>query len=115
MERSVRVWRRQSYWTTAILASVAKQIKSGSVVELDGKSIPVRRTSSQRLRTLAFTMAGRQYQAIEQNTEKPSRPADGGKWPETVIRSCSSRIQNQQVCGRYCRWKGQGVRASPVA
>jgi hypothetical protein len=29
--------------------------------------------SKHRLRTLAFTMDGREYQAIEQNAEKPSR------------------------------------------
>jgi len=42
-------------------------------VSIEGKSIPVKRTSYQRLRTLTFAMNGRQYQAIEQNAEKPSR------------------------------------------
>lgn len=45
----------------------------GSFVDLDGKRLPVRRTSGHRLRTLPFAMNGRQYQAIEQNPEKPSR------------------------------------------
>ena len=58
---------------TAMLATVAKQITSGSVVELDGKSIPIRRTGSLRLKTLAFMMNGRKYQAIEQNPKKPIR------------------------------------------
>jgi alkylated DNA repair dioxygenase AlkB len=43
---------------------------SDSAVDVNGKLVPVRRT---QLRTLAFTMDGREYQAIEQNAEKPSR------------------------------------------
>ena len=58
---------------TALLASIAQQMMSGNKVELNGKPVPVRRTSGHRLRTLAFTMDGREYQAIEQNAEKPSR------------------------------------------
>ena len=42
-------------------------------VDVNGKSVPVSRTSKNRLRALAFTMDGREYQAIEQNAEKPSR------------------------------------------
>ena len=58
---------------TALLASIAQQMMQGSSVEANGKRLPVRRTSAHRLRTLAFTMDGRDYQAIEQNPEKPSR------------------------------------------
>ncbi len=57
----------------ALLSSIAKQMMSSSRVEIDGKPLPVRRTSSQRLRAVSFKMAGREYQAIEQNPEKPSR------------------------------------------
>ena len=42
-------------------------------VEVEGKRLPVRRTSKQGLRTVTFTMGGRQYAAIEQNPGKPSR------------------------------------------
>lgn len=42
-------------------------------MNVQGKLLPVRRTSRHRLRTLAFTMSGREYQAIEQNAEKSSR------------------------------------------
>jgi hypothetical protein len=42
-------------------------------VEVLRKSAPVGRTSSQRLKTVTFTMNGREYSAIEQNPEKPSR------------------------------------------
>jgi hypothetical protein len=58
---------------TAILSSIAKQLMVGTHVEVQGKSTPVRRTSSQRLRMVSFTMGGREYAAIEQNPEKPSR------------------------------------------
>lgn len=34
---------------------------------------PVRHTSKQGLKTITFVMGGRQYAAIEQNPEKPSR------------------------------------------
>ena len=45
----------------------------GAFVDLNGERLPVRRTSGHRLRTLSFTINRRQYQAIEQNPEKPSR------------------------------------------
>jgi hypothetical protein len=58
---------------TALLASIAQQMLSGNTVKVNETSIAVRRTSQHRLKTLAFTMDGREYQAIEQNPEKPSR------------------------------------------
>lgn len=58
---------------TELLSSVAKQMMSGTTVEVNGKRIPVRRTSAHRFRTVAFEMDGREYQAIEQNSDKPSR------------------------------------------
>jgi len=57
----------------ALLTRIATQMMAGPHVEINGASIPVKRTSSQHLRTLAFTMSDRDYQAIEQNPEKPSR------------------------------------------
>ena len=58
---------------TALLSSIATQLMTGNVVEVDGKRISVRRTSAHRFKTASFTVDGRQYQAIEQNPEKPSR------------------------------------------
>lgn len=46
---------------------------NGSEVVIEGKSFNVARTGSQRFRTVRFVIAGREYQAIEQNPEKPSR------------------------------------------
>jgi hypothetical protein len=55
------------------LSLIAKRMMSGSTVEVNGKRIPVRRTSANRFRTVGFEIDGREYQAIEQNPEKPSR------------------------------------------
>ena len=55
------------------LKSIATQLMTSTAVSVDGKSIPVRTTSRQHLRTAAFTVEGHEYQAIEQNPEKPSR------------------------------------------
>jgi hypothetical protein len=46
---------------------------SRSEVNVQGTALPAKRTSKNRFRMLAFTMDWREYQAIEQNTEKPSR------------------------------------------
>src|SRR5271165_7337337 len=56
-----------------LLKSIAAQLMTSASVRVEGKSIPVRRTSRQHLRTAAFTVGGSEYQAIEQNPEKPSR------------------------------------------
>jgi hypothetical protein len=58
---------------TALMASIAQQMMASDKVDVDGESVTVSRTSKNRFRTLAFTMEGREYQAIEQNAEKPSR------------------------------------------
>jgi len=56
-----------------LMRSVAEQMMHAKAVTIGGRNIPVKRTSYQRLKTLTFEMNGRQYQAIEQNAEKPSR------------------------------------------
>jgi hypothetical protein len=58
---------------TALLAKIAEQMMASEEVDVQGKPLPVSRTSKNRFRTLAFTMGGREYMAIEQNAEKPSR------------------------------------------
>jgi hypothetical protein len=55
-----------------MLASVAEQMMAGREVSLGPANIKVERTGSRRLRTVRFQMGGREYQAIEQNPEKPS-------------------------------------------
>lgn len=46
---------------------------TSGVVTVNGKTDRVSRTGAQRLRTVRFLMDGAEYQAIEQNPEKPSR------------------------------------------
>lgn len=55
-----------------ILKTVAEQMMSGAEVMISGKTIRVSRTGSGRLRTVRFPLDGGEYQAIEQNPEKPS-------------------------------------------
>jgi hypothetical protein len=59
----------------SVMQSVAKQMMAAGqkTVAIDGQSSPITTTSSQRLRTVRFAMNGKNYQAIEQNAEKPSR------------------------------------------
>lgn len=56
-----------------LLKSIASQLMADSSVVVGGRSIPVQRTSRQHLKTAAFRVEGREYEAIEQNPEKPSR------------------------------------------
>ena len=53
------------------LKSVAEQLMSGSEVVLEGRASRLTRTGSRRFRTVRFVMGGVEYQAIEQNPEKP--------------------------------------------
>ena len=56
-----------------LLKSVAVQLMTTGAVALEGQKVRVEKTSRQRLRTARFLMKGREYEAIEQNPEKPSR------------------------------------------
>jgi len=56
-----------------ILKSVAEQLMSGPTVIIDGQTSRVGRTGARRFRTARFFIAGKEYQAIEQNPDKPSR------------------------------------------
>lgn len=56
-----------------MLKLIASQLMTDTSVVVDDRSIPVRRTSRQHLKTVAFTVEAHEYEAIEQNPEKPSR------------------------------------------
>jgi hypothetical protein len=58
---------------TSLLSSIARQLMTADEVEVMGKQLPVRRTSRKGLRIVTFMMGERQYSAIEQNSEKPSK------------------------------------------
>jgi hypothetical protein len=56
----------------AALISVAEQLMSATEVVVEGRASRVVRTGARRFRTVRFVLGGREYQAIEQNAEKPS-------------------------------------------
>lgn len=56
----------------AIFQSAAEQLLTHPQIEVEGRISRVTRTGSLRLRTARFIVNGREYQAIEQNAEKPS-------------------------------------------
>src|SRR5579863_10526918 len=56
-----------------VLSLVAEQMMSGDEVVVSGKTFRVTRTGTRKFRTVRFVMEGGEYQAIEQNPEKPSR------------------------------------------
>ena len=58
-----------------LLSSIARQMMSGTAVEVKGKRVPVRRTSEHRLRTVAFEM-GRQ--GIRRRLSRTQRSLAGG-------------------------------------
>lgn len=57
----------------ALMQSIALQMMERDQVVLQDQTLKVERTSYQRLRSVSFKMNGHEYQAIEQNAEKPSR------------------------------------------
>lgn len=56
-----------------VLKAVAEQMMGGASVSVEGQTFKVSRTGARRFRTVRFVMGGKEYQAIEQNPEKPSR------------------------------------------
>ena len=74
---------------TELLASIAQQMMSSNTVDLNGKSVPVNRTSKNRLRT---RWRSRWMGAsIRPSSRMPRSRADGGNWHVTGIRCFSSR------------------------
>jgi len=57
----------------SVLSLMAEQMMSGDEVVVAGQTFRVTRTGARRFRTVRFAMGGKEYQAIEQNPEKPSR------------------------------------------
>ena len=55
------------------MKSVAEQLLHENAGQLEGETARVRKTSRHRLKTARFQMNGREYEAIEQNPQKPSR------------------------------------------
>ena len=56
-----------------VLQTVAVQLMNEDVVALEDQKLRVKRVGSGRLRMVQFRLNGREFEAIEQNREKPSR------------------------------------------
>ena len=56
-----------------ILQSVAAQLMNADAVILNDQKLRIKRVGSGRLRIVSFQLNGREYEAIEQNRNKPSR------------------------------------------
>ena len=54
------------------MQAVAEQLMSGGAVTPGEPNLRVERVGKKRFRMVRFEMNGREYQAIEQNPEKPS-------------------------------------------
>jgi hypothetical protein len=57
----------------ALFSSVAAQLMGPGAVVVAGETLAVERVASGRLKTVRFRIGERNYQAIEQNPQKPSR------------------------------------------
>ena len=76
------------------LKSIATQLMTSTSVSVEGKSIPVRHTTRQHLRAVAFTVGGHEYQAIEQSPEKPSRWGQLARSGHQVVQSKDTENNN---------------------
>jgi hypothetical protein len=56
-----------------ILRSVAAQLMNGDEVIIEDQKLRIKRVGSGRLRMVRFRLNGREFDAIEQNPQKPSR------------------------------------------
>lgn len=56
-----------------LIREIAEQLMTNGEIETAGEKVRVKKTSRHRLRTARFQMDGREYEAVEQNAEKPSR------------------------------------------
>jgi len=95
-----------------LLKSVAAQLLASGAVTLEGQKVRVGKTSRQRLRTARFLMKGREYEAIEQNPEKPSRWGKLAASGHQVVQfrdMLTNRYVAVAVDGEV-KWYGRGVR-----
>ena len=103
---------------TSLLSSIAKQLMSAEEVETGGKRLPVRRTSKQGLRTVTFTVGERQYAAIEQNPDKPSRWGQLARSGHQVVQFKdveANRFVGVAVDGEAKEYGGGRSRGEPAA
>lgn len=101
---------------TDLLRSIATQLVNGTAVEVQGKSLRVERTSTQRLKTVRFTMNGREYHGIEQNPDKPSRWGRLARAGHKVVQFKdvqTNRFVAVAVDGKVIEYGRRGARERP--
>ena len=64
---------RRSVLDHELMKAVAQQLMTVTQIVVEGRSFRVSRTGKGRFRTVRFFAGRKEYQAIEQNPEKPSR------------------------------------------
>ncbi|HTZ97082.1 MAG TPA: hypothetical protein VMB18_11830 [Terriglobales bacterium] len=79
----------------ALIQSVALQMMERDEVMLGDKTVKVERTSYQRLKTVTFKIGCREYQAIEQNADKPSQWGSLAREGHKVVQV------RERVTGKY--------------
>ena len=92
----------------SLMKAVAEQVLGGSeVVVVEGRAFRVSRTGKGTFRTVRFLMGGREYQAIEQNPEKPSRWGKLAREGHRVVQFARSAIT--EVCRSGGGWGGARI------
>ena len=71
-----------------LLKSIAAQLMTSTSVDVEGKSIPVRHTSRQRLKAIAFRAGGHD---IRRSNRTHRNRADGDSLREMVVESSNSK------------------------
>ena len=81
--------------TEEALVAVWRQalVENAKVVELEGRTFPVRRTAKRRLRQVDFTFQGQELRGLEQNPETKSR------WAQMA--RAGSKVMQFLAQGRY--------------
>lgn len=84
----------QPPFDTALFSSVAEQLMSASgAIIVDGRHLPVQRTSRHRFRCVRFIAHGVEYEAIEQNASKPSRWGELARAGHRVVQFRDTRTE----------------------
>jgi hypothetical protein len=98
---------------TRVLQDIAEQMMRGTTVKVEGKSLRVGRTSGLHLKTVKFTMNGREYEAIEQNPDKPSRWGELARTGHRVVQfkdANTNKFVAVAVDGRVIAYSGRSTR-----
>ncbi len=100
------------------LAAVWRQAlaENASLVELEGRRYPVRRTPRRRLRQVDFEFAGEALRGIEQNPETQSRWAEMARAGKKVMQfTAGGRYLGNVAEGKVTFYRSPGATAKQPA